>query len=168
MKFHIRIQCFFFQQRCSPRYMLEMAFYLFMRNLLHDPIREDSWEYATSLIHLLLIDMSIPRKESERSCMQVLQYLFGCSFCDCSIRFYSLYTHLCCTHGVTYILYKVSTNQGRIQDFKIGGALKIIGPSGARRENFLGISCEKSRLYAKKIIFFPILCAPAPGSVPAN
>ena len=29
--------------------------------------------------------------------------------------------------------------------------------SGGRRENCWGISCEKSRFYAKKIIFFPIL-----------
>ena len=34
------------------------------------------------------------------------------------------------------------------------GALKKIEPSGERRENFWGISCEKSRFYAKKIIFF--------------
>ena len=35
--------------------------------------------------------------------------------------------------------------QGRIQDFKLGGAyLKKIVPSGGRREMFLGISCEKS------------------------
>jgi hypothetical protein len=27
---------------------------------------------------------------------------------------------------------------------------------GGRRENFWGISCEKSRFYAKKIIFYPI------------
>ena len=46
---------------------------------------------------------------------------------------------------------------GRIQDFKVGGgALKKIAPSGGMRENFWGISCEKSRFYAKKIIFFPI------------
>ena len=32
-----------------------------------------------------------------------------------------------------------------------GGALKKIAPSGGRRENFWGISCEKSRFYAKKI-----------------
>jgi hypothetical protein len=37
------------------------------------------------------------------------------------------------------------------------GALKKIAPSGGRREICLGISCEKSRFYAKKIIFFPIL-----------
>ena len=49
------------------------------------------------------------------------------------------------------------TRQGQIQDFKLGGALKIMAPSGARRENFGGISCEKSRFCAKKIIFFPIL-----------
>jgi hypothetical protein len=42
-----------------------------------------------------------------------------------------------------------------------------------RRENFWGISCEKSRFYAKKSYFFPILggaragCAPPPESAPA-
>ena len=47
--------------------------------------------------------------------------------------------------------------QGRIQDFKLGDALKIIAPSGTRHENFWGISCEKSRFYANKNIFYPIL-----------
>ena len=50
--------------------------------------------------------------------------------------------------------------QGRIQDFKLGGGgahLKKIAPSGGRRENCWGISCEKSRFYAKKSYFFPIL-----------
>ena len=32
-----------------------------------------------------------------------------------------------------------------------GGALKKIAPSGGRREKFWGISCEKSRFYAKKL-----------------
>jgi hypothetical protein len=31
------------------------------------------------------------------------------------------------------------------------GALKKNAPSGGRREKFWGISCEKSRFYAKKI-----------------
>ena len=31
-----------------------------------------------------------------------------------------------------------------------GGVLKKIAPSGGRRENCLGISCENSRFYAKK------------------
>ena len=54
--------------------------------------------------------------------------------------------------------YKKYIKQGRIQDFKLGGgALKKIAPSGGRRENFWGISCEKSRFYAKKSYFFPIL-----------
>ena len=35
-----------------------------------------------------------------------------------------------------------------------GGALKKIAPSGGRRENFWGISCEKSRFYAIKSYFF--------------
>ena len=55
-----------------------------------------------------------------------------------------------------------------------GGALKKIAPNGGRRENCWGISCEKSRFYAKKSYFFPILggggggggeragCAPPP------
>jgi hypothetical protein len=49
--------------------------------------------------------------------------------------------------------------QGRIQDFKLGGGseLKNIAPNGGRRENVWGISCEKSRFYAKIFIFFPIL-----------
>ena len=56
--------------------------------------------------------------------------------------------------------------QERIQDFKLGrGALNEIAPSGGRRENVWGISCEKSRFYAKKIIFFPILWGRA-GSAP--
>ena len=47
------------------------------------------------------------------------------------------------------------TIQGQIQDFKLGGgALKKIVPSGGRREHFWGISCEKSRFYAKKSYFF--------------
>jgi hypothetical protein len=53
--------------------------------------------------------------------------------------------------------------QGRIQDFKLGGALN---------EKCWGISCEKSQFYAKKLIFFPIflegeLGAP-PGSAPCR
>ena len=47
-----------------------------------------------------------------------------------------------------------------------GGALKKIAPSGGRRENFWGISSEKSRFYAQKIIFFPILGGRAPGAPP--
>ena len=47
------------------------------------------------------------------------------------------------------------TLQGRIQDSKLWrGALKKIVPSGGRRENLWGISCEKSRFYAKKSYFF--------------
>ena len=58
--------------------------------------------------------------------------------------------------------------QGRIQDFKLGGGahFKKIAPNGGRRENFGGISCEKSPFYAKKIISFPILGGSAPGAPP--
>ena len=38
-----------------------------------------------------------------------------------------------------------------------GGHINKIGQSVGRRENFWGISCEKSRFYAKKNIFFPIV-----------
>ena len=37
-----------------------------------------------------------------------------------------------------------------------GGALKKIAPSGGRRENVGGISCEKSRFYAKKSYCFQL------------
>ena len=48
--------------------------------------------------------------------------------------------------------------QGQIQDFKLGGWAysKKIAPSGGRRENVWGISCEKSRFYAKKSYFFQL------------
>jgi hypothetical protein len=53
---------------------------------------------------------------------------------------------LCITHAGTDLEFQVR-----------GGALKKIAPSGGRRENICGISCEKSRFYAKKSYFFPIL-----------
>jgi hypothetical protein len=87
-----------------------------------------------------------------------------------------------------------SSNQGRIQDFKLGGAhLKnlrraqgganifgifrvknhdftpknhIFSHCGGRRENFWGISCEKSRFYAKKSYFFQFQGGRAPGAPP--
>jgi hypothetical protein len=46
-------------------------------------------------------------------------------------------------------------NTGADPGFQVrGGALKKIAPIGGRRETFWGISCEKSRFYAKKILFF--------------
>jgi hypothetical protein len=39
--------------------------------------------------------------------------------------------------------------------FQVRGVhLKKIAPSGGRREHLWGISCEKSRFYAKKSYFF--------------
>ena len=50
------------------------------------------------------------------------------------------------------------TSSGADPGFQVrGDALKKNAPSGGRRENFWGISSEKSRFYAKKIKFFPIL-----------
>ena len=52
----------------------------------------------------------------------------------------------------------------------MGGALKKIAQSGGRRENIWGISCEKSRFYAKKIMFSNFREGapppPPPGSAP--
>jgi hypothetical protein len=48
-----------------------------------------------------------------------------------------------------------NTISGADPGFQVrGGALKKIAPSGGRREHFWGISCEKSRFYAKKSYFF--------------
>ena len=50
---------------------------------------------------------------------------------------------------------KVSINSGADPGFQVsGGALKKIAPSGGRREIVWGISCEKSRFYAKQSYFF--------------
>ena len=51
--------------------------------------------------------------------------------------------------------------------FQVRGAhLKKIAPSGGRREKFWGISCEKSRFYAKKSYFFQFQQGRAPGAPP--
>ena len=51
----------------------------------------------------------------------------------------------------------VLTGADRGFQIRGGGVVKKIAPSGGRRENIWGISCEKSRFYPQKIIFFPIL-----------
>ena len=81
-------------------------------------------------------------------------YLMAVNVCDISSSLYlsRIKLRIVCTCSVK--LYRL---QGRIQDFKLGGGtLKKIGPSGGRRENFWGISCEKSRFYAKKLYFFQL------------
>ena len=58
------------------------------------------------------------------------------------------------------MVYKDYGSTGADPGFQVRGGgrtLKKIAPSGGRRENVWCISCEKSRFYAKKIIFFPIL-----------
>jgi hypothetical protein len=45
--------------------------------------------------------------------------------------------------------YTIYRGGSRISSYG-GGALIKIAPSGGRRENFGGISCEKSRFYDKK------------------
>jgi hypothetical protein len=69
------------------------------------------------------------------------------------------------------------TNQGRIQDFKLGGGGRTLKNCSERREarNFLGYFVWKITILRQKIIFFPIVGLrapgappPSPGSVPAN
>ena len=69
--------------------------------------------------------------------------------------------HIRKAHSLTYIQ---RSDNGHGHSSTTAGAdpgvqvkLKKIAPSGGRRENVLGISCENSRFYAKKIIFFPTL-----------
>jgi hypothetical protein len=56
-------------------------------------------------------------------------------------------------------------NQGRILDFKLGGAhLKTFALSGGRRENFWGLSCEKNHIFSN----FRGGRARAPGAPPGS
>jgi hypothetical protein len=74
----------------------------------------------------------------------------------------------------TYINYTFGViNRGGSRIYsKGGGALKKIAPSGGRREHVWGISCEKSRIYAKKNHIFSNFrgggarAPPPPGSTP--
>ena len=60
--------------------------------------------------------------------------------------------------------YNICVFTGADPGFQVrGGALKKIAPSGGRRENCWGNSCENLR---QKIIFFPILGGHAPGASP--
>jgi hypothetical protein len=74
-------------------------------------------------------------------------------------HFFYRFVMVVCKNVLEYIIALVVVKnkvryQGRIQDFKLGGTdLKKIAPSGGRRENFWGISCEKSRFPAKKLYF---------------
>ena len=59
--------------------------------------------------------------------------------------------------GLTFIFQTQRSNGnslGSDPGFQVRGAvLKKIAPSGGRRENIWGISCEKSRFYANKYFF---------------
>jgi hypothetical protein len=81
-------------------------------------------------------------------------YLMAVNVCDISSSLYlsRIKLRTVCTCSVK--LYRL---QGRIQDFKLGGAhLKKVRRAEGGRENFWGISCEKSRFYAKKLYFFQL------------
>jgi hypothetical protein len=76
----------------------------------------------------------------------------------------SIICSLCFIHVMSCI---TSGKAGADPGFQVrGGALKKIAASGGRRGKFWGISCEKSRFYAKKIIFFPILGEARAGCAP--
>ena len=56
---------------------------------------------------------------------------------------------------MTLIMYILRLISGADPGFQVrGGELKKIVLSGGRREKFWGISCEKSRFYAKKLFLF--------------
>ena len=59
---------------------------------------------------------------------------------------------------LTWVQCKSCSKSGADPGFQVRGegGLKKIAPSGERRENIWGISCEKSRFYAKKSYFFQL------------
>ena len=68
---------------------------------------------------------------------------------------------------MTFIMYILRLISGADPGFQVrGGELKKIAPSGGRREKIWGISCEKSRFYAKKLYLFQFYDEGGPGSVP--
>ena len=62
---------------------------------------------------------------------------------------------ICCISSPRQMLYEFLLScPGADPGFQVrGGAHKKIAPSGGRHENCWGISCEKSRFYAKNDIF---------------
>ena len=84
--------------------------------------------------------------------------------CRTAIKTIVFYFNLC--KGESSLMF-VYIYTGADPGFQVReGARKKIAPSGGRHENFWGISCEKSRFYAKKSYFFPILGGRAPGAPP--
>jgi hypothetical protein len=82
--------------------------------------------------------LKIPKGQSESVCRRRTDNTMAKRKSNLAFR----YGHLCLRGD------NISFNskyQGRIHDFKLGGGeLKKIAPSGGRRENIRGISCEKS------------------------
>ena len=81
-----------------------------------------------------------------------------------SRRRHNIYPNPCTWPFTLLTWYRPGADPG----FQVRGThLKKIASSGGRRENFWGISCEKSRFYAKKSYFFPIVGGGgAPGAPP--
>jgi hypothetical protein len=57
-------------------------------------------------------------------------------------------------YNIQYTIYKIQYTGADPGFQDRGSALKKIASSGGRREKNWGISCEKSRFYAKKSYFF--------------
>ena len=57
---------------------------------------------------------------------------------------------------LTWALKEVDPVQGRVQDFKLGGRTLINCAERREARTFWGISCEKSRFFAKQSIFFQL------------
>jgi hypothetical protein len=80
----------------------------------------------------------------------------------CQVWFQSIHWFL---RRSLFNIFPLGLPGGQFQDFQLGGGtLKKVAPRGGKRNFFGGISCGKSKFYAKRIIFFPILgrggCAP--------
>jgi hypothetical protein len=88
---------------------------------------------------------------------KICTHFTNCIFCHSSIygfrlRIFKVFLHNDCQNNMR--------DTGTDPGFEVrGSALKKIAPTGVRRENIWGISCEKSRFYAKNH-YFPILGPP--------
>ena len=57
---------------------------------------------------------------------------------------------------MSFVFHFLEYITGADPGFQAGGALKKIASSEGMHEHFWGISCEKSRFYAKKSYFFQL------------
>ena len=95
---------------------------------------------------------------------KICTHFTNCIFCHSSIygfrlRIFKVFLHNDCQNNMR--------DTGTDPGFEVrGSALKKIAPTGVRCENIWGISCEKSRFYAKKSLFSNF--RPPPRSAPGT